>query len=119
MEYQKDYVLRIIEQMGALMRAAFERFLAGGSTEQPLELTTEAVGLAIDMDPELFLRLAPQSMVSLLEVSGYDDRIIQRVAEALELQSEILESQGSLIEAGVRREQATALRDSIDPSKAN
>lgn len=119
MQYQNDYILRIIEQMGAAIREAFRRFRDGGSVEAPLELTNEAIGLVVDMDPHLFLRLAPPSMVSFLEISGFDDRLVGKLAEALELQAEILLSEGQLIEAGVRREQAAAVRASLDPAHAN
>jgi len=118
-QYQNDYILRIIEQMGAALREAFRRFRDGESAEVTLELTNEAIGMVVDMDPELFLRLAPPSMVSFLEISGFDDRLVIKLAEALELQAEILLSEGALIEAGVRREQAAAVLASIDPAHAN
>lgn len=119
MQYQNDYILRIIEQMGSAIREAFRRFRDGESAEESLELTNQAIGLVVDMDPELFLRLAPPSMVSFLEISGFDDRLVLKLAEALELEAEILLSEGALIEAGVRREQAAAVRASIDPAHAN
>ena len=118
-QYQNDYILRIIEQMGAAIREAFKRHSEGGAVEESLELTDSAIELVVDMDPRLFLKLAPQSMVSFLEISALDDRLTVRLAETLELQAEILLSEGSLIEASVRREQAAAVRASIDPSHAN
>jgi len=118
-QYQNDYILRIIEQMGAAIREAFKRHSEGGAVEESLELTDSAIELVVDMDPRLFLKLAPQSMVSFLEISALDDRLTARLAETLELQAEILLSEGSLIEASVRREQAAAVRASIDPSHAN
>jgi hypothetical protein len=118
-QYQNDYILRIIEQIGAAIRDAFKRFREGDDVEAPLELTNQAIGLVVDMDPALFLKLAPPSMVSFLEISGFDDRLVEKLAEALELQAEILLSEGALIEAGVRREQAAAVRASIDPANAN
>jgi hypothetical protein len=117
--YQQDYVLRLIEQMGSLIRLAFERFRTGEEDNEPLELTEQAIGLAIDMDPELFLRLAPQSMVAFLELSSFDERVVTRLVEALELQADILEAEGRLLEANVRREQASALKASVGPLRAN
>lgn len=119
MQYQQDYILRVIEQMGAVLREAFAAYRGGASPEEPLALTEAAIGLVIDMDPQLFLRLAPQSMVSLVEMSGTDDRLVEKLAEVLVLESDILDSEGRMIEASVRREQATALRDSLDPARAN
>jgi len=118
-EYQSDYVLRIIEQMGAALRRAFERYSEGAGDGDALDITGEAIGLVVDMDPRLFLRLSPQSMVSFVEISGFDDRLVVKLVEALRLEADILESEGNLVEAGVRREQAAALVGAIDPAQAN
>ena len=119
MEYRNDYILRLIEQMGSLIRLAFERFREGGTAGEPVDVLHEAIGLAVDMDPGLFLTLAPQSMVSLVEISALDDRVVGKLAEALLLEAEVLEAAGSFVEAGVRRDQAAALLHAIDPSWAN
>jgi hypothetical protein len=118
-QYQSDYILRIVEQMGAALREAFARFRGGAEPEEPLAMTEAAIGLVVDMDPKLFLRLAPQSMVSFIEISGLDDRLVAKLVEALELEADILDTQGNILEAGVRREQARALNDALDPSRAN
>ena len=119
LQYQSDYVLRIIEQVGVALRQAFERYRDGEQADEPLEMTSAAIGLVVDMDPRLFVRLSPQSMVSFVEVSGFDDRLVGRLVEALTLEADILEGEGDLVEAGVRRDQAAALTDAIDPTRAN
>ncbi len=119
MQYQSDYLLRIIEQMGAALREAFSRFRAGAEPEEPLALTEAAIGLVVDMDPQLFLRLSPQSMVSFIEISGFDDRVVAKLVEALELEADILDTEGNIVEAHVRRDQARALDEARDPSHAN
>ena len=119
MQYQSDYVLRIIEQMGTALRQAFERYRDGDEADEPIAMTSSAIGLVVDMDPQLFLRLSPQSMVSFVEISGFDDRLVAKLVEALALQADILESEGNLVEAGVRRSQAAALADATDPAQAN
>jgi hypothetical protein len=119
LQYQSDYVLRIIEQMGVALRQAFERYRDGEEPDEPLEMTSAAIGLVVDMDPQLFLKLSPQSMVSFIEISGFDDRLVDKLVEALTLEADILESEGNLVTGDVRRSQAGALRDSIDPARAN
>ncbi len=118
MQYQSDYVLRLIEQMGSLIRRSLEMIRAGGD-EEPLELAEEAVGLALDVDPSLARKLAPQSLVSLLEMRNLDDRVLGMVAEALEIETELLEGAGELVDAAVRRDQAAAVRGMLDPGRAN
>jgi hypothetical protein len=119
LQYQSDYVLRIIEQMGAALREAFLRFRSGAEPEEPLALTEAAIGLVVDMDPKLFLRLSPQSMVAFMEISDFDDRLVCKLVEALELEADILDTEGNIVESGVRREQAKALAEAIDPAHAN
>lgn len=118
MQYQSDYVLRLIEQMGSLIRRAMER-LGVGESEQTYDLTTEAIGLALDIDPGVAGRLSPATLVSLLELNNADDRVISLVAEALDLEATALESAGEVLEAGIRRDQAAAVRGMRDPRHAN
>ncbi len=119
MQYRSDYVLRIIEQMGSALREALSRFRGGAGSEESLALTEEAIGLVVEMDPKLFLRLSPQSMVSFVEIGNYDERLVTKLVEALRLEADILDTEGSIVEAGVRREQAQALEASLDPRRAN
>lgn len=119
MQYQNDYILRLVEQIGSMMRLAFARFREGQSSAEPLDVTKQAIQMIVDVDADLFVRFSPQSMVAFLEISGFDDRLVVKLAEALNLQAEILESEGALVLAGVRREQAAAVLESIDPARAN
>jgi hypothetical protein len=118
MQYQSDYVLRLIEQMGSLMRRAME-MLRAGSDEETYELAEQAIGLALDMDPQFAVRLSPQSLAALLEINNLDDRVIELVAEAFAVQADALERSGELVEGGVRRDQANAILALLDPSRAN
>jgi hypothetical protein len=119
MQYQDDYILRLVEQLGSMMRLAFSRFREGQSSSEPLDVTNQAIQMIVDVDSELFVRFSPQSMVAYLELTGFDDRLVVKLAEALSLQAEILESEGALVLAAVRREQAQAVLESIDPRRAN
>jgi hypothetical protein len=118
-EYQNDYVLRLIEQMGAALRLATRRFSEGASAEESMDATESAMRSVVDIDPRLFVRMSPASMAALLEISNLDDRLVTKLAEALLLQADILQSEGDLVEAGVRRQQAAAVLESIDPARAN
>lgn len=118
MQYQSDYVLRLVEQMGGLLRRAVV-MLREGDGQTPYELSEEAIGLALDIDPSLVTRLAPQSLSSLIEMNNLDDRVIQLVGEALSVQADALERAGEIVGARVRREQAAAVLRLLDPSRAN
>ena len=119
MEYQNDDVLRMIEQTGATLRLAAARFAQGAPADESLTLTAEAIRDVVDIDPLTFCGMSPPTMVTLLEMSGLDDRLVSRVAESLLLEADILQSEGELVDAGIRREQAQAVLDAIDPTRAN
>jgi len=117
MLYQSDEVLRLIEQMGALVRRALERMQGG--EEEPYALANQAIGLALGTDPELVSDLSPQGLASMLEISNIDDRVLVLLADALEVESEVCQIGGRLIEARLRAEQAAAVRRLLDPDRAN
>lgn len=118
MQYQSDYILRLIEQMGTLIRRALERADAS-EAEESYELLSEVVGLALDADPRLVSNLAPQSLVSLLEIESTDDRVLGLLAQAFESAAGLCERDGDIARAALKRDQAKAVRQLLDPSRAN
>ena len=118
-EYQTEEVLRMIEQTGATLRLAADRFAQGASSREALDLTAAAIGEVLGMDSDTFVRMSPPTMVTLLEVSGLDDRLRRQVAESLFLEADILQSEADLVDAAVRREQAAAILAAIDPKRSN
>jgi hypothetical protein len=67
--YQKDYILRIIEQMGALLRA----MVAGIREQRPQdvrEASREALTLLLGLPPEVTDSLTPDGLVTVLSVGG-------------------------------------------------
>lgn len=119
MDYHSDDISRVIAEMDMVLRVASQRFAQGASSRESMDAANNAIRLAVDMPVEHFVQMTPQTMVSLLEVSTSDDRMLAKVAEALLLQADVLLAEGLLIEAGARREQATAVLDFINPAHAN
>lgn len=119
MRYQSDYIMRLVEQIGALLRAALEQRGRHASDTDALELLDQAVGLALDMDPALALRLSPASLVSVVELNNVDDAVVALLADVMDAAAHELESRGELINAALRREQGAALRALMDGSLTN
>ena len=109
MPYQTDYVLRLIEQLGAMIRQALEK-LGVKDPEEPCRLAGQAIGAALAMDPALASSLSPQSLVSLLELSEADSRVLELVAQATEVEAAALENRGDVAASEFRHEQANAVR---------
>jgi hypothetical protein len=106
---ETDYVLRLIEELAAAIRAALEK--AGlKDAEEPDDLAGQAIGLALSMDPALASSLSPQSLVALLTLGDVDDRVVALVLQAIEIEAAALQHRGHLSAAQFRREQAAAIR---------
>jgi hypothetical protein len=113
-QYETDYIMRLVEQLGSVIRKTVERLGLRAEEEEPVTLASEAIGLALDMDPETASELAPNSLVSLLELRGLDRRVVELVHQAIEIEAVALEDRGEVVAAMFRREQAEAVRSFLD-----
>ena len=113
--YQTDYVLRLIEELGAMVRVALER-LGLKQPEEPGDLAATAIGLALSLDPTFASGLSPQSLRSLFELGEVDDRVVSLVKQAIEVEASSLERQGDMETARFRHEQARALQSLLEAS---
>ena len=125
---QQDYLLRLIAQFIQAMLHA--KRVAGRVAEDAEEADAEAAegvdvpnpdplgaaemleiafGEALEMDPGMLLMLAPESLASILQVSGTDPQLVPYLVESLELEAEFLVQAGRPEVADVRSAQAAAL----------
>ena len=91
------------------MRRSIERADDGRDPAAAADMLENAIGDATDLDGSMLLSLAPESMASVLQVSGVDPHVTEYVANSLQLESEFLRSAGSDELAEVRAGQARAL----------
>jgi hypothetical protein len=94
--------------LAAVIRRALEK--SGiRDVEETHGVADQAIGLALDMDQGLASRLSPESLVSLMELGSLDDRVIELVAQAIELELVTLQADGDMASAELRRSQAGAV----------
>ena len=125
---QQDYLLRLIAQFIQAMlharrvagRVAEDEeaadAVAGEGVDEPnpdpvgaAEMLEIAFGEAVDMDPQMLLVLAPESLASILRVSGTDAQLVPYLVECLELEAEFLDQAGMAEVSEVRAAQAATL----------
>jgi hypothetical protein len=106
---ENDYILRLIEQLGAMIRTALGKLGVKDPEERP-EVAGEAIGLALSMDPVMASNLAPQSLAALLRLAEVDARVLALLQQALEIEATAFEDHGDLTTAMLRRDQAKAVR---------
>lgn len=113
MPQQQDYILRLIEQLGAVIREALGKS-RGKDPDERLELAGEAIGLALSMDAATASNLTPASLAALLELGDIDARVMGLLQQALDIEAVDLEEHGDLTTAMLRRDQVKAIRSVLE-----
>lgn len=105
---QRDYLVRLF----AMFFKAIVRSLEKSEQRNPLDAADtleDAISQATDIDGDVLLSLAPESMASILQVSDTDPRIAGFIAHSLQLESDYLTQAGKDDLAQLRLQQARTL----------
>ena len=70
--FEQDYLMRLLIQFMEAMRRSIERADDGRDPAAAADMLENAIGDATDLDGSMLLSLAPESMASVLQVSGVD-----------------------------------------------
>lgn len=109
---QKDYVLEIVGQFVDGVSVALRR--AAGGERDGLIATEREIGELLELEPQTALALAPDSLVTMMVLSGMGDSVAAYVCYALERLARLYERAGDEDLAGLRRLQARAVAESFD-----
>lgn len=105
---QKDYVLEVVRRFGDVL-ARWLRPAVLEANGEAIDEVENAVGRLIDLDGATALSLAPESLVTMMELSGIADSVAGYVSYALLRLGDAYEAAGNDALANVRREQARAI----------
>lgn len=108
---EQDYLMRIILQYAEILRRSWFKAHQERDPKAAADMLEDAVGEATDIDGATLLSLAPESMASVLQVSGTDPRVTEFVVRSLALASVYLREAGDDATARLRLDQARALAD--------
>lgn len=109
--FEQDYLVRLLLQFFQGLLKSYERHRDQEDPQGAADLLEAAVGEAVDMDGAVLLSLAPESIASVMQVSGIDPNVTQFVARSLLLESVYLVEAGNDGLAITRRGQAQAIAD--------
>ena len=73
--FEQDYLMRIIAQLLGAIRRSMERAAGEEDPDGAARALDMALGDATDLDGEAPLSLAPESLASVLQVSGVDPHL--------------------------------------------
>lgn len=108
--FERDYLMRLIAELGAAIRRSMERSIELDHTPgDSAKLLEAAIGTATDFDSATLLALAPESIAQIIQVSGTDSRVTEYMARSLMLCSRYYEEDGDAALADLRARQARAI----------
>ena len=110
---QQDYLVRMFLQLATAMRDSIQRARGDKDPATAAAMLEQSLEDATEMDGSLLLRMAPESMAAMLQLSQSDPRLMEYVARTLLLSSEYLKEAGDQAQADLRKGQAFAVAQSF------
>lgn len=107
--FERDYLMSIIMKYAEMLVKSWSRHKDKDDPLGSAQMLETAVGDATDIDGEALLSLAPESMASIMQVSGVDPRVCEYIGRSLVLTSTYLQEAGDQERAALRYQQAQAL----------
>lgn len=109
---QHDYLLEIIAQFVEAITAALRRAFGTGDLSAAGE-AEEAIAGLLDIDPVIAMQLSPDSLVTMMVLSGVGDAVAEYVGYALDKVGDAYAAAGRRELAEVRHAQAHAVYGSF------
>ncbi|MEG0016972.1 MAG: hypothetical protein RR747_10425 [Gordonibacter sp.] len=107
----QDYLVRIMVQFAEIIRRSWMRATKERDPRGAADMLEDAVGEATDIDGGVLLSLSPESIASVMQVSGTDPKVTEYIARSLLLASGYLCEAGDYGLATVREQQARAIAE--------
>ncbi len=108
----RDYLLEIIARFVEAVTVALRRALLDGSPEAAQEVE-DSVAALLDLDPTTAMNLSPDSLVTMMLLSGMGDSLASYVAYALDKVGDAYDNMGDTHKAALRWDQAEAVAESF------
>lgn len=85
MAMQQDYLMRYIQQFVEALVRSTTRVQEQQDHEGAARMLDNAVGNAVELDPDVLLSLAPDSIAGMVNIMGVDERLVEYMARSLVL----------------------------------
>lgn len=105
----QDYLVRMLVDFAAGIMRSMQRRTEERDPRGAAELLEGAIGQSVDLDGDMLLSLAPDSIASILQVSGTDPAVTGYVARSLMLAASYRAEEGDMALAQLRADQARAI----------
>ncbi len=112
--FTQDYLMRMFLMLAGAIRESLQRAHGDDDPRAAAELLDASLEDATEMDGSLLLRMTPESMAAMLQLSQPDPQLMGYVSRTLLLSSTYLKQAGDESAAALRRAQALAVSDAFD-----
>lgn len=109
---ERDYILELVSTFARSVARGFARAL-GDDPDGGVREVEQAVADLLELDAETALALAPDSLVTMMVLSGTGSALASYVAYALRRLGDVYERRGDDDLAGLRRAQGAAVAESF------
>ena len=107
--FEQDYLVHLLLQFFRGLMRSNELRQEKDDPQSAADLLESAIGSATEMDGATLLSLAPESIATVMQVSGIDPDVTEFVARGMLLESVYLTDAGNLEKAAIRAAQARAI----------
>lgn len=118
MRYEADTMPEVVLRIRELVRQA-GALLGDGADAAPCAAADEAIVVATGLGRSVVHRLSPEALSAVMVMQDHDPQVLELLAQALEIESQISGRNGDIAKASLRTEQALAMRRLLDPDRAN
>lgn len=109
--FERDYLVRMLFELVEAIRRSMARANSDHQPRLAAESLERAMGEAVELEPSVFLNLAPESMASIISITGTHEKLASLLVRSLWLASRYYEEDGRNDLAQLRLAQAEALAD--------
>ncbi|MBR3235883.1 MAG: hypothetical protein IKG11_09745 [Atopobiaceae bacterium] len=109
----RDYLLEIIAKFVDAVTVALRGALLDGSPESARDVE-DSVAALLDLDPQTAMNLSPDSLVTMMLLSGMGDSLASYVSYALDRVGDAYDDMGDRAKAELRWDQSQAVAESFD-----
>ena len=109
--FEQDYLMKQFLMFFKALTRSWEQMEKEEDPQWAADTLEDAISAATDMDGTALLTLAPESIASIMQVTGVDPHIVEYLSRSMLLESVYLEQAGDSDLSAVRAAQARAIAD--------
>lgn len=109
--FEQDYLMKQFLMFFKALTRSWEQMEKEEDPQGAADTLEDAISAATDMDGTALLTLAPESIASIMQVTGVDPHIVEYLSRSMLLESVYLDQAGDSGLSAVRAAQARAIAD--------